>query len=206
MDGLDLCPPCYRSLPYNKVACPRCALAIEARAPLLCGACQKKPPAYDAAYALLQYREPVRHLVQSLKFGARYPIARLLGTLLAEQLKMREDLPSAIIPVPLHAHRYRERGFNQAFEIAETVSGILNIQLDAQSCRRVHPTVAQARLPAKERQKNLRKAFSVKTPLPYRHIAILDDVVTTGTTVNELAKTLKKAGAENIEVWAVARA
>jgi ComF family protein len=204
--GIDLCPACIRSLPYNKVACPRCALAIESEHPYPCGQCQKKPPAFDAAFAPFHYREPIRHLVHALKFGARYPSARVLGTLLAEGLRERKDLPSAIIPVPLHPHRYRERGFNQAAEIAETVSDLLKIPPDLKTCRRIRHTAAQAELSAKERRKNLRHAFATEKPIRHRHVAILDDVVTTGTTVNEMAKALRRAGAERIEVWACARA
>jgi ComF family protein len=201
----DLCGPCAESLPYIAVACPRCALPLAAPEPRLCGACQNRPPAFDAAFALLRYEEPVGHLVRSLKFGARYPAARLLGTLLAERLRGRVDLPEAIIPVPLHESRYRKRGFNQAIEIARSVSRRLDIPLDLTACRRIRATPAQARLPARERRRNLRKAFAARPGLAYRHVAILDDVVTTGTTVNEVARTLRRAGVEKIEVWACAR-
>jgi ComF family protein len=204
--GQDLCEPCLRSLPFLVVACPRCALPLAGPEPHLCGACQKKPPAFDAAFALFRYEEPVRHVVQSLKFGARYPAARLLGGLLGEALRSRGDYPEAILPVPLHGSRYRERGFNQAREIARGVSGLLDIPVDASACRRVRATAAQAMLPAKERRRNLRRAFEASAPLPYRHVAILDDVVTTGTTVNEMARALRRAGAERVEVWACSRA
>lgn len=205
--GLDLCRPCADSLPYVGIACPRCARPLSAPVPLLCGACQKKPPAFHASVALLEYdtQGPAGHLVKSLKFGARYPAARLLGTLLAERLHGRSDLPEAIIPVPLHESRYRKRGFNQAIEIARTVSRRLDIPLDLTACRRIRATVAQARLPAGERRGNLRKAFAARPGLVHRHVAILDDVVTTGTTVNEVARTLRWAGVEKIEVWACAR-
>jgi ComF family protein len=205
-DRLDLCKPCADSLPYLGVSCPRCALPLAAEAPQLCGACQRKPPAFDAAYALFHYEEPARYLIQSLKFGARYPSGRLLGTLLAERLQGRPDKPEAIIPVPLHPGRYRERGFNQALEIARVVSRRLKIPLDLGACRRLRATAAQAQLSAAERRKNLRRAFVARPGLLPRHVAILDDVVTTGTTVNELAKVLRRAGAERIEIWACARA
>lgn len=206
-DGFDLCRPCAAALPYIDIACPRCAQPLSAPVPLLCGACQKKPPAYERTFALFEYdgRGPAGHLVKSLKFGARYPVARLLGALLAERLRGRSDPPEAIIPVPLHESRYRKRGFNQAIEIARTVSRRLDIPLDLTACRRVRATAAQARLPARERRRNLRKAFAARPGLAYRHVAILDDVVTTGTTVNEVARTLRRAGVEKIEVWACAR-
>jgi ComF family protein len=203
--GLDLCEPCARTLPYIAVACPRCAVPLAVSTPQVCGRCQKKSPVFDTAFAPLRYQEPVRHLIRSLKFGARYPAARLLGTLLAEALHDRPNRPEALIPVPLHRSRYRERGFNQAAEIARVVSRRLGIPLDLTSCTRIRTTPAQARLSAKERRENLRNAFAVRPGLNYRHVAILDDVVTTGTTADELAKVLRKAGAERIEVWACAR-
>ena len=205
-DRLDLCRPCAESLPYIEAACPRCALPLAAETPQLCGACQNTPPAFDAAHALFHYEEPARYLIRSLKFGARYPSGRLLGTLLAERLRDRAERPQALIPVPLHPGRYRERGFNQALEIARTVSRRLGIPLDLDACRRIRATPAQAQLSARERRKNLRRAFVARPNLAYRHVAILDDVVTTGTTVNELAKTLRRAGVERIEIWACARA
>lgn len=205
--GLDLCRPCAEALPYIGVACPRCALPLAAPVPLICGACQKKPPVFQAAYALLRYDEtgPSGHLIKSLKFGDRHAGARLLGALLAERLAQRPDLPEAIIPVPLHPSRYVKRGFNQSIEIARTVSRHLKIPLDPESCRRTRATAPQASLPAGERRKNVRGVFAVQG-LPYRHVAILDDVVTTGSTVNEIARILRRAGAERIEVWACARA
>lgn len=204
--GLDLCRACAEALPRIGSACPRCALPLAASVPLLCGACQKRPPAFDAAHALLRYEEPASYLIRALKFGARYPAARLLGTLLAEHLEEQAgERPEAIVPVPLHSSRYLERGFNQSIEIARTISHRLDIPLDLKSCRRIRATQAQARLPARDRRKNLRHAF-VAADLSYRHVAILDDVVTTGTTVDEVAKTLRRAGAERVEVWACARA
>lgn len=203
--SLDLCRPCADSLPRIGTACPRCALPLAASGLFLCGACQKRPPAFDAAHALFHYQEPVAHLIRGLKFGARYAGARLLGTLLTDHLAERAGRPEAIIPVPLHSGRYRERGFNQSIEIARTVSRRLHLPLDLESCRRVRATPAQTRLPAGERRKNLRRAFAAD-PLPFRHVAILDDVVTTGTTANEVAKALRRAGAERVEVWACARA
>lgn len=206
-DGLDLCRPCANSLPYIETACPRCALPLAAPEPQLCGACQRKPPAYDRAFALFHYddRGPVGHLVKSLKFGARYPAARLLGTLLAEHLGERSDWPEAIIPVPLHRQRYQERGFNQAIEIGRTLSRRLGVPMDPTVCRRVRATAAQARLAGRERRRNLNQAFVVRPEPGYRTVAILDDVVTTGATVNEVALALRRAGVEAIEVWACAR-
>jgi len=166
-------------------------------------------------------------LISTLKFGANYKNARLLGMLLAEHLtnlsgtdlhlpegcragkpdmKQTAERPDLILPVPLHKARYRERGFNQAIEIARTVAKEMQIPLDLTSCRRHRDTPHQTQLPAKKRHKNLKNAFSIIKPIHARHIAILDDVMTTGSTAHELACVLKKAGANRVDVWVCARA
>jgi ComF family protein len=206
-DGRDLCRPCANALPLNRPACPRCAEALGAETDCDCGQCQKRAPAFDASFAAFRYEEPVRHLIHALKFGARYPSARLLGELLAQAVVAgRRPLPEALLPVPLHPSRYRERGFNQAAEIARSVSAFTGIPLDLNSCIRNSRTQPQAELSAEERTRNIRHAFAVKRVPTASHIAIVDDVVTTGATVNELAKCLRAAGVRRIDVWACARA
>jgi ComF family protein len=205
-EGRDLCQPCFESLPINFPACPQCGLPLPVETVIPCGACQKHPPAFDRSLALFRYEEPVRHLVHALKFHARYSCARLLGDMLADTLDGLEDKPEAIIPVPLHNSRYRQRGYNQSLEIARTLERRLGLPLDFRSCIRTHATQAQTELAAKDRRRNMKKAFAITRPLTVGHVAILDDVVTTGATVNELAKVLRKAGVKRIDVWACARA
>jgi len=205
---LDLCASCAASLPYNTHACQRCGVPWNRGAPVapLCGQCQKQPPAYDSTQALLIYENPASYLIRALKFNAHYPCARLLGTLMAEQLSGVSDKPEQIIPVPLHAQRYHRRGFNQAIEIACPIARILDIPLNLTCCSRTRNTPPQARLSAKERKNNLKNAFTVTKAPTAEHVAILDDVVTTGSTVDELAKALRKTGVKRIDVWACARA
>lgn len=205
-EGRDLCLPCADSLPRNTPACRFCAKPLPFVSLLPCGDCQKRPPAYDRAFALFRYEEPVGYLVRALKFHERYPCARLLGGMLADALQERADKPDLIIPVPLHSGRYRERGYNQALEIGRTLSKRLGIPLDLDSCVRALPTRPQTELTAKERLSNVRRAFVMNRPVTNLHLAILDDVATTGATVNEMAKTLRRAGARRIEVWCCARA
>lgn len=203
----DLCEPCLLSLPYNLSACARCGQSLtETGAASLCGRCQTKPPAYDKTFALFCYEQPVRHLILSLKFNKAYPCARLLGQLLSEALIGSSEKPELLIPIPLHKSRYRQRGFNQATEIARTVSKHLKIPLELNACKRALPTQPQTELPAKQRLKNIKNAFQIVKPIQAQHVAILDDVVTTGATVNELAKQLRKSGVKMIEIWAIARA
>jgi ComF family protein len=174
--------------------------------PVLCGHCLSGHPAFDETYAPFIHQGAMRHLISNLKFGAYYKNARLLGKLLAEHLKQTAERPELILPVPLHKARYRQRGFNQAIEIARTVALELKIPLDLDSCKRHRDTPHQIQLPAKKRRKNLKNAFSIIKPIHARHIAILDDVMTTGSTAHELAYVLKKAGVSRVDVWVCARA
>jgi ComF family protein len=206
--GRDLCPACAKSLPLNHPACPRCATPLPFETGLPCGACQHEPPAFAESFALFRYQNDgeTGYLIKSLKFHARHSCARLLGDLLADALAGRESRPELIIPVPLHRSRYRERGYNQSLEIARIVAQRLRIRLDFNTCIRSKNTQSQTELNAEERRRNVSRAFALTRPLQARHVAIFDDIVTTGSTVNELAKALRKAGAEKVEVWACARA
>lgn len=204
----DLCNPCLQSLPKNQNFCTYCAATFkqDIPTPILCRHCLTLQPAFDQAHVPFIYAENISYLIRKLKFNQRYSHARLLGILLADSLALTIDLPELIIPVPLHHSRYNKRGFNQAIEISRIVAKQLQIPLDLHSCKRHRATKHQTRLSVKQRYKNLNNAFSVKSPIKYRHVAIVDDVMTTGTTVNELAKVLKKTGVLRVDVWACARA
>jgi ComF family protein len=173
---------------------------------MLCGRCLSQPPAYDRTYTPFIYQGAIRYLITHLKFGADYKNARLLGQLLAEHLHDTAERPDCIIPIPLHKSRYRERGFNQAIEIARILSKELQIPLDLDSCIRHRDTPHQIALPAKQRRKNMKNAFSLRKPITAQHVAIIDDVMTTGTTAHELAVVLKKSGVAKVDVWVCARA
>ena len=207
-DGQDLCAACRAELPYNTSACTRCALPLPISADdLTCGACQQQTPDYDRSHSLLRYAPPADQLIQRLKFNARLPLARVLGELMAAHLAQRlRAWPERIIPVPLHRARLCERGFNQALEIARPIARALKIPLDYRSCVRLRHTSVQSLLPAAARRKNIKGAFRVTRPIQARHVAIVDDVMTTGHTVQDFAATLRKSGVEQIDVWVVARA
>jgi ComF family protein len=206
-DADGLCGGCLADLPWLVGGCPRCARALpygHALAP--CGACLKKPPAFDTATALLRYRAPVDYLIQRLKFSGELALAPLLARRLAEKIAVRGTaLPELLIPVPLHPARLRERGFNQATELARHLRRYLDIPVEHRLCRRERHTPPQSLMPPAARRLNLRGAFRVAGQLPARHLAIIDDVMTTGHTANELAGVLRRAGAGFIEVWIVAR-
>jgi ComF family protein len=208
LGALDLCASCYTRLPRNNLCCYRCAETFTApiTVPALCGRCLGETPAFDETFAPFIHQDEIRYLITGLKFGSQFKNARLLGSLLAEYVGKVAEKPDCIIPVPLHSARYRERGFNQALEIARTASKALQIPVDCDSCSRHKDTPHQTGLSAKKRQQNLRRAFSVQKPIPSSHVAILDDVMTTGSTANALAKELKKAGVSRVDVWVCARA
>ena len=206
--GMDLCVGCMGDLPTNEDSCNCCALPLPAGRPpnTPCGACQKRPPPFAVSHTAFRYEDPIPALVGGAKFRARLNLVRLLGQCMAIALRERKaDLPDIILPVPLHRKRLRERGYNQALEIARVVGRELAIPVDVHSCARVLATSPQAGLEQKERRRNVRGAFHVLHPLDIGHLAILDDVITTGSTVSELTLVLRKAGVKRVDVWAVAR-
>lgn len=207
-DNMDICGSCLSDLPVNAPACHRCAKPLNREQDdiRLCGRCIADPPAFDACHAHFHYPGPLAYLITGLKFAARFQNARLLGQLSGIALSQdKQSLPDCLLPMPLHPSRYRQRGFNQSIEIARTLSKQLRIPLDLASCQRVKNTPQQTQLSAKQRASNVRNAFSVKKNLPYRHVVIFDDVMTTGSSANELAKILKQQ-VEKVDVWVCARA
>jgi ComF family protein len=198
-----LCPACHASLPWHRgPLCPRCALP--SMDGMTCGHCLNKPPAFDRAIAALRYEFPLDELVQELKYRHQLALAPMLGAELAKRVQSAPR-PDVLIPMPLHPSRLRERGFNQALELAKVVAGQLDLPLLAQGAGRIRATPPQVGLPWKERAKSVRGAFSCSGDLSGKHVAILDDVMTTGTSLHELALTLRKQGAVEISAWVVAR-
>ena len=209
MPEQDLCAHCAAALPDSLNGCPGCALPLPDGAPegVACGSCSQQRAPYLTTQAAFLYADPVDLLVQGLKFNGRLAHARLLGERLAAYLSARlVAMPDSIVPVPLHARRQRIRGFNQALELARPVSRRLRVPLFVAGARRVRDTDAQSGLDAKARRANLRGAFVADPALRGLHVAIVDDVVTTGQTVTALALALRRAGAARVDVWCVARA
>lgn len=205
VEGRDLCAACLLDLPHNPVACLRCGLPLAGHEDGLCGACLNHPPRIDSSIIPFRYASPLDHLLLGLKFNRQLINARLLGKLMANEIVRRGELqPDAILPVPLHRERLHERGFNQALELARPIAKRLALPLRPELAMRTAATAAQSSLERRARRQNIRGVFSASEGLP-AHIAIVDDVVTTGSTVNELAKVLRRAGAERVVVWACAR-
>lgn len=203
MGAIDLCAACWHELPINPLACSHCALPLSAPAPA-CAECLKHPPPFTRTLAPLQYLAPISSLVPRFKFHQDLAAGRLLASLFCQQLG-DVDRPDAIVPVPLHVARLRQRGFDQALELAKLIARHQAIALRADLLLRKRNTVAQSYLNAVERRKNCRGAFVVSAKAMPEHIALVDDVMTTGATVRECAKQLLQAGAKRVDIWVIAR-
>ena len=194
-----LCAPCDAELPrLGDERCPRCALDSPGGA--LCGRCLAQSPAYDATHAALAYDFPADALVHALKFRGELALAALLASFLAD--RGRGERIDHVVPVPLSAERLRSRGYNQAVEIARHLR---RDALELALCERTRDSPPQIELPYGERRRNVRGAFRCTRTLDGARIAVVDDVMTTGATLDEIARTLKAAGAAHVENWVVAR-
>lgn len=180
---------------------------------LICGDCVKQPPAFDATVVATDYAAPMDQLVLALKFGSRLALAPLFAEMLRDIMLHKEAnqiaLPALLTAVPLGSQRLAERGFNQALEIAKPLARSLGVPIDAKLLTRVRDTRAQALLHPDERHRNIRQAFVVSDHAIDRvrgqHVGVVDDVITTGETLNELAATLKRFGAVRVTNFVFAR-
>jgi ComF family protein len=196
------CPDCLRELPVIEAAhCPDCLIATERGE--RCGACLAHPPDFDRAYALYRYEFPVNRLVHGLKYQARFALARAWGRMLAARTA---DFPAdGVLPLPLHAERLAERGYNQALEIARHCARARGLPLYGESLVKHRSTPPQSGLSLKARRRNLQGAFRCLEDFSGRHLLLIDDVLTTGATANEAARVLKRHGAASVGIAVVAR-
>jgi len=203
----DLCAGCDADLPRNARACPGCALPLAAGSNGDCEYCRARSFSFDRAFVPFRYRPPVDFLILGLKFTHRLSHARLLGELFAAALAERNaPPPDCIIPVPLHPLRLRERGFNQALELARPSARRFGVPLLANGLCRVRYTPPQTQMDASRRHDNPQGAFAANRPLSGRRVALMNDVVTTASTVAECSRILRASGAADIEIWAIGRA
>lgn len=199
-----LCKPCTADLPrLPTLRCPTCALPTPQGE--TCGACLAEPPYFDATMACFSYEFPVDRLIQALKYQHRLLVADFLSHALSHSVSSTEQM-GLLLALPLSVQRMRERGFNQAVELARPLAAHLGVPLLIDGYRRTVDTQPQTTLPWKERQKNIQGAFECGTDLTGKHVAVVDDVMTTGATLNEFARTLKKHGAARVTNWVIARA
>lgn len=197
------CRACLNDLPWHpKTSCPQCGLSSSGTGlnRTVCGSCISSPPDFDATISVFLYDFPIDAMMLRYKYGNMLSLCAFFGQMLSD--KVTTNSVDLIIPMPMHPARIKERGFNQALEIAKVLG---KEKLDYKSAERQKLTPPQASLPLKARVKNIKGAFKVNADLTGKRIAIVDDVMTTGASLNELAKTLKKAGASHVECWVIAR-
>ena len=193
------CPLCHAQRPLNHLLCPACLAALPAPCsfPL--------DPEFTVLYAFY-YDPPIRELILKIKFAYSLADVQLLGQLMTARLVPRiQDKPEVIIPVPLHHQRLRKRGFNQALELAKPLANALHCPISTAFIRRIKATEAQSSLRATERIQNVQQAFALLQPIPYRHVALFDDVITTGATLGTLKHLLQAHGVERVDFYACAR-
>lgn len=203
--GMEICHNCLDEMPLLTFQCSRCAAPLEEPSVAVCPSCQRQEPTYERVFSPFRYQAPVDWLIHQFKFGGRIQRVTVLSDLFLACLN--PDRPEALIPVPMHRRRLRNRGFNQARELAWVFSqrgwGLL-LENALVRCRDTRP---QSELGARQRRRNLVGAFAVRpgSDLP-RHVALVDDVMTTGSTIRACAETLSRAGVTRVDVWVVARA
>ncbi|MEI7841638.1 MAG: ComF family protein [Gallionellaceae bacterium] len=194
------CAACDADLPRLIAShCPVCALPSFSGA--LCGKCLKHPPSFNHTVAAFAYAFPIDKLIQAVKFSEHLTLVNRFADALIANIETSAD---GIVAMPLHPQRLQERGFNQSQLLARRVGQRLKIPL-LNVCQRTRNTAPQSTLAWKERDKNMRAAFSCSADLTGKHVAIVDDVMTTGASIEELAHTLKQAGADKVSAWVIAR-
>ncbi|TCV92417.1 ComF family protein [Luteibacter rhizovicinus] len=204
-DGVvDMCAACAAQLPRNDSRCMRCALPL-AYTVELCGQCQRRPPPWTAAWVPFVYAWPLDVLESRFKFGGSLACGRVLAGRWCEAAPSTER-PQLIVPVPLHTARLRRRGYNQALELARPLARALDLPLRHDLLARRRATDAQTELDAVARRKNVHGAFRLRAAPGVEHVALVDDVMTTGATLAECARVLCRAGVARVDVWALARA
>jgi len=197
------CAPCDEASPYlNEPHCPVCSLPSPTRE--ICGKCLKHPPLFTRTACVFTYTFPLDKLILAMKYGGQLTLAEAFAKKMAKRID-RHTLPDYVIPMPLHPTRLRERGFNQSLLLASTIARQLGIVLLPDSCQRIRNTPSQSSLPWKERNKNVRNAFRCDIDLSGKHVALVDDVLTTGASLNALAAAARQKGAEEISTWVIAR-
>lgn len=210
--SLHVCPSCLEGMQtVSRPLCPVCGIPFAGQgADHLCGACIVTPPSYDAARAALVYAGATRELIHTFKYNYKIHLRRPLALLTARRLAacVASFQPELLVPVPLHVKRLRSRGFNQAVLLGELLSREWGVPLKRRAMRRIRWTEPQISLSAAERRHNVKGAFSVADPalVAGKRVLLLDDVLTTGSTVEECSHMLRKAGAAQVLVITVARA
>lgn len=202
----QVCNPCWQDLPWQSHCCQRCALPLEeANQATLCADCLNRPPAFSHALCAFRYRFPIKQIIPSIKHIAGAHQLHWLSYALGEYIQQHQHpLPDILLPVPLHRSKRILRGFNQAEWLARDLAQQLDLKLEEYALEKVRSTPSQAGLSAVDRRRNLKGSFKLIRPIS-GSIALVDDVLTTGSTASELSRILLAAGASSVAIWALAR-
>lgn len=203
-NSLAVCAACIEYIKPLGPACRCCAYPLPDEDYKLCGQCIKKPPIFDNALVHYIFEEPLRSLLHQFKYYNGLYLTSFLGQLMLQGAQEQMLRAECLIPVPMHPQRLKQRGFNQAAVLAKFLARQLNLPYDLSHCQKIMNTAPQASLDSEQRKKNLRDAFRVSA-LPYQHVVLIDDLLTTGSTANELARAIKKTGVKRVDVWCCAR-
>jgi ComF family protein len=196
------CLDCFKPTLYS---CSYCALPLPAGQFLVCGQCIQKKPDFDKVIAPYPFEEPLRSLLHEFKYHQGLYLISFLAKLILSHLPKEALKTDCLIPVPIHPQKLQQRGFNQAAELTKYLARELHLPYDLHVCKKILHTTPQAELNAEQRRSNLRHAF-MTSPMPYQHVTIIDDLLTTGSTANALAKSLKIRDVQQVNVWCCARA
>lgn len=205
----NLCDACQQCLPILPHHCQYCAQFLPVATVSICGKCQQSRPPFDKVYAIGPYAAGIKQLIRQLKFQQQLTAAQVLGMLLVSRIQtawyQNQRLPDLILPIPLHIGRLKERGFNQAIEIARPIQKHCRLPMHVTGITRAKPTLAQSGLTFQQRQANMQQAFEINNDYTGCNVALLDDVMTTGSTLRAISDKLKQHGVSRIDVWCCAR-
>ncbi len=202
---IAICAECLFIFKKLGPACRHCAHPLPDDFFLVCGHCCRKKPYIDLVRTAYCFEEPLRSLLHEFKYREGLYLLSTLGQLMMDALPKKTLQTECLIPVPMHPKRLSHRGFNQAAELTKYVGRVLKLPYELSYCKKINNTPPQAHLKAKERQTNLKDAFQAKSK-SYQHVTLIDDLMTTGNTANELARILKKQGVVQVDLWCIARA
>ena len=198
------CDDCYFKLPFEISGCSRCGQPFAANLDH-CGNCIANPPIYDKCFCAFQYSHPIDEKIRQFKYSERPELASDLAKLLVREINNNQlERPELLIPVPIHINKLRNRGFNQALELTKYLSSSLKIPYKTGIIVKHQATAPQVQQTLSQRKRNIRGCFSYKKNITAKHVAIIDDVITTGATVAEITKILKRNGVNYIQIWGVA--
>ncbi|PJE79825.1 hypothetical protein CI610_01181 [invertebrate metagenome] len=206
-----ICRQCQQSFPVIPYPCKICSLPLPSENNACCAQCLHSPPSFDRCISPFVYSFPIDKVIQRIKYDNRLELIRPVTKKLVDALcpvYQSGSWPEAIIPVPLHPTRHRLRGFNQSQQLARQIISFLpkpRPTVNSRLLSRINPTKSQQGLSRLQRKQNMRKAFAINEETPYRHVAIVDDVVTSMATANELSQLLKKEGVQTVDIWSIAR-